>query len=156
MAEEIERKFLVASDAWRATAGPGKSIVQGYLSSNAKATVRVRLIDRDRAVITIKGPVDGITRAEFEYDIPLADADALLALAGPQVVRKTRFEVPVDGLVWEVDVFAGAHAGLVLAEVELHSADQPVAAPGWVGREVSDDDRYANASLARTPGVPQA
>ncbi len=154
MGEEIERKYLVRSDAWRAAARPGKALVQGYLSSNAKATVRVRLIEGRRAVITIKGPVDGISRAEFEYDIPLEDAEALLAIAEPHVVRKTRFEVPVDGLVWEVDVFGGAHAGLVLAEIELERADQPVDPPAWVGREVSDDDRYANASLARAAGVP--
>lgn len=154
MGEEIERKFLVRSDAWRQSAGAGRVLVQGYLSSNAKATVRVRLIDRERAVITIKGPVDGISRAEFEYDIPLDDAESLLALAEPHVVRKTRYEVPEDGLVWEVDVFEGGHAGLVLAEIELDRADQDISFPAWLGLEVSADDRYANASLARQPGVP--
>ncbi len=154
MAEEIERKFLVAGDGWRQAATGQKRLVQGYLSSNAKATVRIRVADDQKAVLTLKGPVDGISRAEFEYEVPLDDARQLLDLAWPNVVEKTRYLVPHGGLTWEVDVFAGAHTGLVVAEVELETVEQAIDMPDWVGREVSHDDRYANASLARVPGVP--
>ncbi|MBJ3784037.1 CYTH domain-containing protein [Devosia sediminis] len=154
MAEEIERKFLVKGDAWRGEATGSSALRQGYLSSSAKATVRIRIFDDERAVLTLKGPTSGISRAEFEYDVPLADGRTLLEMARPHVVEKRRFEVPHGGLVWEVDVFEGAHAGLVMAEVELESADQAVDMPDWIGREVSHDDRYFNASLSRVPGVP--
>ena len=149
MALEIERKFLVVSDAWRAGASSSALLRQGYLSSNAKATVRVRTWDDAQAALTLKGPSQGISRAEYEYDIPIADARELLAMATPNVIEKRRHRVPHGGLVWEVDVFEGRHDGLVIAEVELTSADQVFALPEWVGAEVSGDDRYANASLAR-------
>jgi adenylate cyclase len=154
MAEEIERKFLVVGEDWRAGVTGRKRLIQGYLSSNAKATVRIRILDEAKAVLTLKGPSEGITRSEFEYEVPLADGRELMALARPNVVEKTRHLVPHNGLIWEVDVFEGAHAGLVMAEIELTSADQAIVLPEWAGREVSHDDRYANASLARTPGVP--
>lgn len=154
MATEIERKFLVNGDGWRSLAVGSERLAQGYLSSNGKATVRIRLHGDARAVVTIKGKIEGISRAEFEYDIPLVDAREMLVLAHPDVVRKTRYRVPHEGLVWEVDVFEGAHAGLVMAEVELKAADQVVQLPDWAGQEVSYDDRYANATLARSPGVP--
>ncbi|WP_297110192.1 CYTH domain-containing protein [uncultured Devosia sp.] len=154
MAEEIERKFLVSDDSWRQEVTSSKRLVQGYLSSNAKATVRIRIADDSKAVLTLKGPTDGISRAEFEYVVPLEDARQMLALARPNVVEKVRHLVPHAGLTWEVDVFEGAHAGLVMAEVELEAEDQAVDLPDWAGREVSHDDRYANASLARVPGVP--
>jgi len=154
MATEIERKFLVERENWRDMATSSSALRQGYLSTNARATVRVRILDESRAVLTLKGPVDGISRAEFEYEIPLADGLELLELSRPFVVEKRRHLVPHGGLTWEVDVFEGAHAGLVMAEVELSNAEQAVDLPDWVGREVSDDDRYANASLSRNPGVP--
>jgi len=154
MAVEIERKFLVTGDGWRSKATSSSALRQGYLSTSAKATVRVRIFDDERAVLTLKGPTDGISRAEFEYDVPLDDGLALLDMARPNVVEKRRFIVPHEGLTWEVDVFEGAHQGLVMAEVELTAADQTVSLPDWVGREVSHDDRYANASLSRSPGVP--
>ncbi|SMQ66162.1 CYTH domain-containing protein [Devosia lucknowensis] len=154
MAKEIERKFLVSGDAWRTAVTGSRRLAQGYLSSNAKATVRVRIFDDAQAVITIKGPTIGISRAEFEYPIPLDDGLELLRLAGENVVLKTRHIVPHAGLTWEVDTFEAQHAGLVMAEVELESAGQFVDLPSWVGQEVSHDDRYANASLSRKPGVP--
>ena len=154
MAEEIERKFLVSKPGWHQPGLQGQHIVQGYLSSNAKATVRVRLIDDARAVLTIKGPAQGISRSEFEYAIPLDDARSMLELAKPHIVAKTRYEIPDGGHVWEVDVFEGAHEGLVVAEVELDSEDEAIDPPDWIGIEVSHDDRFANASLSRTPGVP--
>ncbi|MCP8883413.1 CYTH domain-containing protein [Devosia sp. XJ19-1] len=154
MAIEIERKFLVKGDDWRASSTGSAALRQGYLSTSAKATVRIRILDDSRAVLTLKGPTDGISRAEFEYEVPLDEGRALLEMSRPNVVEKRRYLVPHGGLTWEVDVFEGAHAGLVMAEVELASADQSVDLPAWAGTEVSHDDRYANASLSRNPGVP--
>ena len=154
MGREIERKFLVVSDAWQ-TAVTGSSVLQqGYLSSNAKATVRVRITDDRQAVLTLKGAVDGISRPEYEYEIPVADARELLDMAEPHVIEKRRHLVPYGGLVWEVDVFLGRHAGLVVAEVELVDENQAVPLPHWVGAEVTQDDRYNNASLSRAEAVP--
>ena len=154
MATEIERKFLVVGDSWRGSVVGSSALRQGYLSANSKATVRIRILDDARAVLTLKGPTVGISRTEFEYDVPLEEGLALLEMARPNVVEKRRYLVPHGGLTWEVDVFEGVHLGLVMAEVELSSADQQVDLPGWAGREVSLDDRYANASLSRNPGVP--
>ena len=149
MGLEIERKFLVRSDAWREAATSSAALRQGYLSSNSKATVRVRLFDDRRAVITLKSKSVGISRAEYEYEIPIEEGRELLELARPEVLEKRRYLVKHDGLQWEVDVFEGRHAGLVLAEIELDSADQQINLPDWVGEEVSEDGRYFNASLAR-------
>ncbi len=154
MAREIERKFLVTSDAWKPLASGSVPIRQGYLSSNSKATVRVRLLGDDRAVITLKGASDGISRPEFEYDIPYEDALELHALAEPDTINKRRHLVPFGGHTWEVDVFEGRHQGLAIAEIELDDEDQQFELPPWVGREVSDDDRYFNASLSRADGPP--
>ena len=154
MGREIERKFLVVSDSWQGEATGSALLRQGYLSSNAKATVRVRTRDDAAAVLTLKGATQGMSRAEYEYDIPIEDAREMLVMAEPHTLEKRRHVVPFAGLTWEVDVFAGRHAGLVLAEVELESEDQPVALPEWVGAEVTDDDRYYNASLSRAGGPP--
>lgn len=154
MAIEIERKFLVVGDGWRAAATGSSALRQGYLSTSAKATVRIRIVDDAQAFLTLKGPTTGISRAEFEYEVPLDEGRALLEMARPHVVEKCRHLVPHAGLTWEVDVFEGLHAGLIVAEVELSSADQAVILPDWAGGEVSLDDRYANASLSRQPGVP--
>lgn len=155
MAQEIERKFLVSGDGWRALETSSALLRQGYLSSNAKATVRVRSKNDDRAVITLKGAAQGITRSEFEYDIPIEDAREMLAMAEPHVLEKRRHIVPFGGLTWEIDVFEGRHAGLVLAEVELESEDQVVELPDWIGEEVTHDDRYYNASLSRSDTLPE-
>lgn len=154
MAQEIERKFLVTGDGWKALAESSSLLRQGYLSSNAKATVRVRSWDDERAALTLKGRASGMTRAEYEYDIPMDDAREMLDMAQPHVLEKRRHLVPFGGLTWEVDVFEGRHEGLVIAEVELTSEQQAVELPAWVGTEVTDDDRYYNASLSRTNGVP--
>lgn len=154
MAVEIERKFLVTGDGWRDAVTRVSALRQGYLSSSAKATVRIRIVDDAKAFLTLKGPASGISRAEFEYEVPLADGKALLEMARPHVVEKQRHIVPHAGLTWEVDVFEGAHEGLVIAEVELSDPGQSVDLPAWIGREVSHDDRYANASLSRNPGIP--
>lgn len=154
MALEIERKFLVTGDGWKALVESSGLLRQGYLSSNAKATVRVRSWDDARAVLTLKGRTTGMSRAEYEYDIPMDDAREMLEMARPHVLEKRRHIVPVGGLTWEVDVFEGRHLGLIIAEVELESEDQRVELPDWVGTEVTDDDRYFNASLSRTDGIP--
>lgn len=154
MAEEIERKFLVVSDGWKPLTESSSLLRQGYLSSNAKATVRVRTWDDQVARVTIKGAVQGRVRAEYEYEIPMADAREMLVMAEPHVLEKRRHLVPFGGLLWEIDVFEGRHAGLVIAEVELEHVDQAVPLPDWVGAEVTHDDRYYNASLSRADGIP--
>lgn len=150
MGVEIERKFLVRGDGWREAADPGTVFKQGYLCTTAERTVRVRLAG-DRAWLTIKGESRGARRAEFEYAIPPADADQLLALCAPTVIDKTRYRVPHAGHTWEVDVFAGANAPLVVAEVELAHEDEAVRLPGWLGDEVTGDPRYQNSQLSERP-----
>ncbi len=147
MGIEIERKYLVTGTP---PAGEPSTIVQGYLSLDPERTVRVR-IRADRAYITVKGISVGAARAEFEYPIPVDDARAMLALAVGSIVEKVRHRIPVGEHIWEVDVFAGANAGLVVAEIELASEDAPFERPGWIGAEVTSDHRYMNARLARTP-----
>lgn len=148
MAIEIERKFLVTDGAWQQA--PGVLYRQGYLNRDKARTVRVRVAG-DAAFLTIKGSSVGATRAEFEYPIPLADAQALLALCDGPLVEKTRHVLAHEGTVWEVDVFAGDNAGLVVAEVELGSEDQTFVRPDWLGEEVTQDPRYFNSNLAGHP-----
>lgn len=148
MAKEIERKFLVTGEGWRDRAEGSRGLRQGYLALTDKLAVRVRILDDAEALLTFKSAAPGTTRAEYEYPIPLADARELLTLATGLVIEKRRHRVPLDGLTWEVDVFEGAHAGLVIAEIELPTEDTPFTRPGWLGREVTADRRYYNASLA--------
>src|SRR5512134_1367255 len=150
MAREIERKFLVADDRWRDGAR-GVRYRQGYLSAGERAgcTVRVRVAG-ERAFLTIKSPAAAGARDEYEYPIPVADAEEMLSkLAAGGIVEKTRHRVPFAGRTWEVDEFAGENAPLVLAEVELERIGELVALPPWVGREVTDDPNYTNAALAQ-------
>jgi CYTH domain-containing protein len=150
MGVEIERKFLVAADGWRqAVSGPGLPIRQGYLSVvDAGAVVRVRLAG-PLGFLTVKGP-GRLVRAEFEYEIPVEDAEAMLVLCQAPPLSKIRWPVSHQGHAWTVDVFEapGRLAGLVLAEVELGDRDSKPALPDWLGEEVTDDPRYANAALA--------
>ena len=148
MGIEIERKFLVKGEGWRGT--PGTEISQGYLSRDKERTVRVRTAG-DRAYLTVKGLAEGAVRPEFEYEIPLADARELLTLCLPVLIEKRRHIVECRGSRWEVDEFSGAHAGLVLAEIELQAPDQPFARPAWLGEEVTDDPRYCNSTLSTAP-----
>jgi CYTH domain-containing protein len=148
MATEIERKFLVRGDAWRTP--DGAYLCQGYLNRDKMRTVRVRIAGDD-AWLTIKGPSAGNARAEFEYAVPVDDARQMLALCDGPLVEKIRHKIAHRGFVWEVDEFLGANAGLVVAEIELASADQAFDKPAWVGREVSDDPRYFNSSLSLRP-----
>jgi len=149
--QEIERKFLVADSTWQAHAGPGRAFSQGYLCTDGPAAVRVRIED-DAANINIKQAVIGAERAEYEYAIPLADArHMLVTLCVATPVAKTRYRVLQGEHVWEIDVFAGANAGLVVAEIELQQADEPFTRPAWLGREVTHEQCYYNHALALHP-----
>jgi adenylate cyclase len=150
MGIEIERKFLLAGDAWRGQ-GQATRMRQGYLCSDPERTVRVR-IEGEGAVITIKSKVSGASRGEWEYPIPVADAAELLdRLCEQPLVEKTRHRIAHAGHVWEVDEFAGDNAGLVVAEIELGAEDEAFDKPDWIGREVTGDKRYYNSSLIRQP-----
>ncbi len=150
MGVEIERKFLVTGEGWRAQ-GQGVLLRQGYLSSAPERIVRVR-IEGGTALLTIKGRTVGAVRGEWEYPIPLEDAQVFLdSLCERPLIEKYRYRIPYQGLTWEVDEFLGENAGLVVAEVELASEDQPLAKPDWVGTEVTHDARYFNANLLRHP-----
>ena len=149
MAIEIERKFLLRDTSFLENL-PGERICQGYLSDTAGATVRVRLIG-EQGFLTVKGRSQGISRSEFEYPIPATDAEQLLAMCSAGRIDKIRYRVPHGGHLWEVDVFSGANQGLVVAEIELASEDQPFSRPDWLGREVSHDPRYFNSQLSREP-----
>lgn len=150
MAVEIERKFLVVNDEWRVTAEPGRRFCQGYLGVDGPATVRVRRVG-DKAYVTIKGERTGIARAEFEYAIPVQDAEAMLqTLCARPLLEKTRYCVKHAGLNWEVDVFEGEALGMVVAEMELERVDQTVPLPSWAGADVSHDPRYSSSIIART------
>ena len=148
MGIEIERKFLVVGDGWRAA--PAVPYAQGYLNRDKQRTVRVRIV-RDEAWLTIKGVSVGATRAEFEYAIPVADAEQLLALCDGPIVRKTRRVIEHAGAKWEIDEFQGDNAGLVVAEIELPAEDAAFERPAWLGAEVTHDARYFNSSLATSP-----
>lgn len=150
MAQEIERKFLVAGASWKEGAA-GTLIRQGYLSSVSERTVRVRVAG-GKAFLTIKGASRGVTRTELEYPIPIDDAAAMLdALCERPLIEKTRWVVPFEGFTWEVDEFHGENAGLVVAEVELPTTETTPALPPWVREEVSSDPRYFNANLVKKP-----
>lgn len=149
MGTEIERKFLVTSDQWRADSA-GTPYVQGYLSTVPERTVRVRRVG-DHGALTIKGKARGLVRDEFEYALPLADTLALLEMCERPLISKTRHRVMHDGRTWEIDVFEGENSGLVVAEVELESPDAPVSLPPWAGAEVTNDPRYLNANLVARP-----
>ena len=149
MPKEIERKFLVNGDSWRQL-GEGSLYRQGYIPSQG-ATVRVRIAG-NQGYLTIKGPTVNFSRSEFEYPIPLADAQEMLdTLCDRPLIEKTRYKIEWAGLVWEVDEFAGANQGLILAEVELTDEAQQVEIPDWIGTEVTGDPRYFNSYLVKHP-----
>ncbi len=146
---EIERKFLLKNDNWREGA-VGVHYKQAYLNEKGDNTVRVR-IEGEKAKLTIKGKSSNISRLEFEYDIPMEDAEALFTLAKTPIVEKYRYKIMYAGNCWEVDEFLGLNRGLVVAEIELESETQSFEKPDWIGMEVSGDKRYTNANLARKP-----
>ena len=150
MPREIERKFLLKNDEWRSAVQASRALRQGYLCGNDRASVRVR-IDGDQANLNIKSATLGVERLEFEYAIPVEQAEALLSELAGQVVEKTRHEVRHHEHLWEIDEFAGDNAGLIVAEVELEDAQERFERPDWLGDEVSGDPRYYNTELARHP-----
>jgi len=152
VATEIERKFLVLDDSYKREAFSSSHIRQGYICSERGRTVRIRIRD-DRAYITIKGPSlnGGLSRYEFEQEIPLDDAHHLLTLCEPGVIDKTRWLVKSDSHTFEVDEFHGDNDGLVMAEVELRTEDEAYKKPDFIGKEVTGDRRYYNSQLRRNP-----
>jgi adenylate cyclase len=150
MAQEIERKFLVKGNAWKEGV-QGIRYRQGYLSSQAERTVRVREAG-DKAYLTIKGLSAGASRSEYEYSIPLQDAREMLdTLCEQPLIDKVRYKIPHKGHIWEVDVFAAENSGLVVAEIELQSENETFELPDWVSDEVTYDARYFNSSLSKYP-----
>lgn len=149
---EIERKFLVTSDSYKREAFSKKRIIQGYLSSNPERTVRVR-IKENKAYLTIKGSsnASGMSRFEWEKEIAVDEAKNLLLLCEKGVIDKTRFEVKVGNHIYEVDEFYGANEGLEMAEIELQSETEMFEKPNWLGKEVTNDERYYNSYLSKNP-----
>lgn len=156
MGVEIERKFLVNKKLWEALEKPeGKHYRQGYLQNGKDRVVRIRIAE-DQGYITIKGAAEGISRLEYEYEIPKSDAQEMLDRFKPEGTEKIRYRIPMgNGLVWEVDEFLGENQGLIIAEIELESEDQQFSHPEWLDKEVTEDSRYSNSSLALQPIVPK-
>ena len=151
MGTEIERKFLIADDRWRAQASAGKRYLQGYLGGNDACSIRVRL-EGEQANLNIKGKRLGIQRSEFEFPIPREEAETILqSLCTKPLIEKTRYLVTHGEHVWEIDVFSGENEGLVVAEIELTSTDEDFTRPDWLGDEVSGDPRYYNVCLVKHP-----
>ena len=149
MAVEIERKFLVNGRPW-VEWGQGTLYKQGYASKGTHLMTRVRIAG-DQGFLTLKGKTEGVQRLEFEYEIPLVDAQELLDLCEGAVIEKYRWVIPFKSMIWEVDVFLGQNQGLVVAEIELESVDQTIEYPSWIGQEVSHDPRYFNGALSQYP-----
>lgn len=151
MAVEIERKFLTRAGVdWAALAVSSQKMVQGYLTTDKQAVVRVRIAG-EAAFLTIKGETTGISRLEFEYPVPLTDAEAMIGLCQQPVIEKVRYIIPQGNLCWEVDVFAGLNQGLVVAEIELPDEAFEFEKPEWLGEEVSNQVQYYNSKLIRKP-----
>ena len=151
MATEIERKFLLRDNSWRKLAHKHKDISQGYLANTDKCSVRVRVAG-DKASINIKSMTVDIVRSEYEYPLPVEEAEAILhTLCVQPLICKTRYFVKQQDHLWEIDVFDGDNDGLVIAEIELDSRDEDFSRPDWLGKEVSDDIRYFNISLVKNP-----
>ncbi|MFK7787392.1 MAG: CYTH domain-containing protein [Crocinitomicaceae bacterium] len=145
--KEIEYKFLVDHEAWAELEKPDPTlIVQGYISKSEEAVVRVR-IKGEKGYLTIKGKMVGITRPEFEYEIPLSDAEAMVDLFTDKHIRKHRYEIIIDGKTWEIDEFHGKLQGLIVAELEVESEEESFQKPHWVAEDVSTDPTYFNAVL---------
>ncbi|MEH2263653.1 CYTH domain-containing protein [Nostoc sp.] len=150
MAKEIERKYLVRGDSWRGLA-EGSVYRQGYIATQDKTTVRIRIVG-EKSYLTIKGPSIKYSRLEFEYLIPVKDAQEILeTLCERPFIEKVRYKIEFGGLIWEIDEFDGVNKGLILAEVELNDENQQIELPNWIGQEVSDDSRYFNSNLVKHP-----
>jgi CYTH domain-containing protein len=150
MGIEIERKFLIENDDWKKSIKKEFVIRQAYLASDPERTVRVR-IKEDKGTITIKGITTNATRAEYEYEIPLQDAKEMIELGEKPIIEKRRYIVNEHQKTWEIDVFERENQGLVLAEIELGSEDEAIELPAWIGKEVTQEEKYYNANLMRYP-----
>ena len=151
MGIETERKFLVSDDSWRPEAVNSEDIRQAYLANTTRSSIRIRTMG-ETANINIKQMLVGPSRTEYEYAIPVNEANELLdSLCEPVEIQKTRYFVPIGPHTWEIDVFSGANSGLVVAEIELQSIEEEFSKPGWLGPEVTDDVRYYNVALASKP-----
>lgn len=148
MAKEIERKFLVSGDGWKTEVSSSMTFRQGYVVSTEKRSVRIRIVNDEDATLTIKIGASSLVRDEYEYSVPIADAEELIGTAIGNVIQKTRHLVEHKAFTWEVDVFEGVYGGLVVAEVELNSVDDDPELPEWLGQEVTGDKRYSNQFLA--------
>jgi len=149
MAKEIERKFLLDVNKWAYTGVPTK-MEQAYLTIENDKVVRVRIAG-DKAFLTIKGNLSGITRDEFEYEIPVDDAKQLMKMCIGNVVSKTRYVIPIQDKKWEIDVFEGDNLGLIVAEIELDNENETIEMPDWIIEEVSTDRKYYNFNLSKNP-----
>ena len=150
MKVEIERKFLVETQDWKKLIVEKHSIQQGYLNTDKSCNVRVRIMNTV-AFITIKGKRINTVRPEFEYEIPLNDAESILKLTKNSIIKKTRFTINHQGQIWEIDQFEGDNQGLVIAEIELKQIDEAISLPDWIGTEISNDERFYNRSLSINP-----
>jgi adenylate cyclase len=148
MAIEIERRFRLASDAWRSSIARSSRIIQGYLAITEDSVIRVRVRDT-QGYVTIKSRDGGVARQEYEYEIPLADAQSLLKLCGRRILEKTRHNVDFAGYCWEIDEYSEPLEGLILAEVELQSESDDPPLPPWIGEEITHDGSFSNAALAK-------
>ena len=149
MALEIERKFLVNKELIPSLSG-GKLLMQAYLCKTPERTVRIRIADK-KAFLTIKGKTIGCSCKEFEYEIPVVDAEQLLLLCEDQPIRKTRHEIPCGSHIWEIDIFHAQNEGLILAEIELSAENEEFTIPNWITREVTSNFRYYNSYLSANP-----
>ncbi|QKV19496.1 CYTH domain-containing protein [Oricola thermophila] len=154
MALEIERKYLVDGESWREAGGGSHHILQAYLALDGSTSVRVRISDGRRARLTVKIGRSGLVRDEFEYPVPLEDAERMIEAAQGRLIEKVRHVIPSGGFVWEVDVYEGALSGLVIAEVEMRSENDTPVLPEWIGREVTGEAAWSNAMLA-IHGLPE-
>lgn len=150
MGKEIERKFLLKNENWRKLVSEEIVMKQGYLNTDPERTVRIRLA-KNKGVLTIKSKAIGITRKEFEYDVPLGEANELIELCDGPIIEKVRHLVIVNNQTWEIDEFKDRNEGLIVAEIELETETSTVNLPEWIGLEVSGDPRYYNSNLIKNP-----
>lgn len=151
MAIEIERKFLVCSDAWRGQVAGRVAIRQAYLATDGPASVRIRVRDNETATLTVKSRPASLRRLELEFPVPVLEAEAMIGLRHGAVVEKVRHLVPHGDLTFEVDVFSGENEGLIVAEIELHDENEAVALPAWIGAEITGQPQYYNSALVLRP-----
>lgn len=152
MATEIERKYLLKNDSWKQEVSSKNKIIQGYLSSKPERTVRIR-ITNNRGFVTIKSKNIGSLRKEFEYEIPIEDAEELILLCEKPIIQKTRYIVEHSSHIWEIDIFEGENQGLEVAEIELSQENEEFSIPNWIGQEVTNESKYYNSQLIINPFI---